>query len=196
MEDGGLQWWQESGVQQEYEAWMDNFNEENMPKISEMTQSKYLKQSDIDEEVIVTIAKIGQGNLSKEGDAPDMKWMVRLVEFDKPMVINTTNIKRLAKACGSDDTDDWIGKKVTLYVDHDVEFAGNIVGGLRFRGSPVKAVAPKTDFDKMLDNGGQDIPFLFNITTVCDTMGLSKSRMRIKDGPKTLSILSANKDDF
>lgn len=132
-----------------------------MAKISEMTQSKYLKQSDVPDEMTVTITKVGQGNLAKEGDPVDMKWMVRLAEFDKPMVINATNIKRLAKACGSDDTDDWIGKKVTIYVDHDVEYAGNIVGGLRFRGTSPTIITQRpakptgSTFDAMDD----DVPF-------------------------------------
>lgn len=104
-----------------------------MANIREMVDSKYLKQADVDDEVVVTIAKVGKGNIAKEGDEPDFKWMVRFEEFKKPMIINATNIKRLARACKSEETDEWVGKKVVLYVDHDVEFAGNVVGGLRIK---------------------------------------------------------------
>ncbi len=104
-----------------------------MAKIGDMIESKYLKQSDVEDEAIVTIQKVGKGNISKPGDEPEMKWMIRFEEFQKPMILNSTNIKRLSRACKSEDTDDWTGKKVTLFVDHDVEFAGNIVGGLRIR---------------------------------------------------------------
>ena len=162
MSDGGIQWWQEAGIQQEYEAYLDATQPEiEMPKISEMTQSKYLKQSDVDGEMVVTITKVGQGNLAKEGEPAEMKWMVRMAEFDKPMVINATNIKRLAKACGSDDTDDWTGKKATLYVDHDVEFGGNIVGGLRFRGTPPTIVTqrPAKQTGGTFDDMPDDVPF-------------------------------------
>lgn len=107
-----------------------------MAKISEMIESKYLKQSDVDDERTVTVSKVGKANIAKEGDEPEYKWMVRFAEFSKPMVLNSTNIKRLARACGSEDTDDWLEKKVVLYVDHDVEFAGNVVGGLRIRPLP------------------------------------------------------------
>lgn len=133
-----------------------------MPKIGEMVESKYLKQSDVHDEMVVTITKVGKRNIAREGDAPEYKWMVALKEFSKPMVLNSTNIKRLAKACQSDDTDDWIGKRVTLYVDPDVEYAGNIVGGLRFKSSPVapevtqrKPTQTGAPFDDMAD----DVPF-------------------------------------
>ena len=136
-----------------------------MPKISEMIESKYLKQSDFPDPLIVTVAKIGQMNIAKEGDAPDHKWAVRFNEFSKPMLLNSTNIKLLEKACGSDDTDDWIGKEVVVYTDDSVSFGGQVVGGLRIRkqeSAPTRkastaaaAVGAKTGFDNMDD----DIPF-------------------------------------
>jgi hypothetical protein len=133
-----------------------------MAKIGEMIESKYLKQSDVEDEIIVTVEKVGKANVAKKGDEPEYKWLVRFKEFEKPMVLNSTNIKRLAKACDSEDTDDWIGKQAVLYVDPDVEFAGNIVGGLRIRAHRVekapRQVTPKQtggQFDDMAD----DIPF-------------------------------------
>lgn len=126
-----------------------------MAKIGEMIESKYLKQSDVEDEVTVTITKVGKANIAKEGDTPEYKWMIRFNEFTKPMVLNSTNIKRLARACNSEDTDEWTGKKVVLYVDHDVEFAGNVVGGLRIRGAAKASTgAGATDFDKMIESGG------------------------------------------
>jgi len=128
-----------------------------MAKIGEMVESKYLKQSDVHDEMIVTITKVGKANIAREGDTPEYKWMIRFEELPKPMVLNATNIKRLAKACQSDDTDHWIGKRVTLYVDPDVEYAGNIVGGLRFKSQPV---GPKPRQQATTQTGavGDDIP--------------------------------------
>jgi hypothetical protein len=133
-----------------------------MAKIGEMIESKYLKQSDVEDEIVVTVEKVGKANVAKKGDEPEYKWLVRFKEFEKPMVLNSTNIKRLAKACDSDDTDGWIGKQAVLYVDPDVEFAGNIVGGLRIRAKPKahgtrqEMPAPSGNkFDDMED----DIPF-------------------------------------
>ncbi len=131
-----------------------------MAKVGEMIESKYLKQSDVDVEATVTVQKVGKVNIAKEGEEPEMKWLIRFDEFSKPMVLNSTNIKRLAKACQSEDTDEWTGKKVVPYVDPDVEFAGNVVGGLRIRAA-ARQNTQRTQgdtgskFDKMAD----DIPF-------------------------------------
>jgi len=123
-----------------------------------MIESKYLKQGDIEEETEVTIIKIGQLNVAREDEQPEMKWAVRFEELKKPMILNSTNIQLLAKACGSEDTDDWIGKKVVIFADPNVSFGGKLVGGLRVK-LPVKKktteAKPAGKFDDMED----DIPF-------------------------------------
>lgn len=127
-----------------------------MPKIGEMIESKYLKQSDVDGEVDVTITKIGQVNVARDDEQPEMKWAVKFQEFKKPMVLNSTNIQLLAKACGSEDTDDWIGKTVTIFADPNVSFGGKLVGGLRVR-LPIKKSSkmPAGNLEDMED----DVPF-------------------------------------
>lgn len=133
-----------------------------MAKIGEMIESKYLKQSDVDTDTVVTIEKVGKANVAPKGEEPEYKWLIRFTEFPKPMVLNSTNIKRLAKACASDDTDEWTGKQVVLYVDPDVEFAGNVVGGLRIRAHKqapqTRQVMPKPTGGKF-DDMADDIPF-------------------------------------
>ena len=120
-----------------------------MPKISEMIVSKYLKTTDVPDPVIVTIRGVKQVNIAKEGDAPEYKWIIGFKEFEKTMVLNSTNLHVAAKVLRSDDTDDWRGKEIILYTDPNVSFKGEVVGGLRFRGqekAPVKAAprqAPK-----------------------------------------------------
>jgi hypothetical protein len=104
-------------------------------KISEMLPSKYIKQSDIEQPTLVTIKKLTTADVS-QNQSGDMKWVAVFAELDKPMVLNSTNLKRIAKAHG-DDSDGWIGKQMVVYVDEDVEFGGEVVGGLRLR-------APKT----------------------------------------------------
>lgn len=126
-----------------------------------MLDSKYLKQSDVPDPVIVTISKIGRINLAKEGDPPEEKWAIRFNEFNKPMLLNSTNIKLLEKACGSDDTDDWKGKEVIIYTDENVSFGGQIVGGLRIRKQqpvPTKKTAYQDD-GRTLEEMDDDIPF-------------------------------------
>lgn len=129
-------------------------------KASQMIESKYLKKEDLDGEVIVTISKIGQGNVAMEDQPQDLKWMIRFNEFTKPMVLNSTNIQLLVKACESDDTDDWLGKEIILYVDDNVSFGGKLVGGIRIKSAkpasaPKRPIGRAETFDDMKD----DIPF-------------------------------------
>jgi len=113
-----------------------------MPNINQMIESKYLKQSDLDGEVEVTILKVGQLNVAREDAEPEMKWAAKFQEFKKPMVLNSTNLQLLAKACESEESEEWIGKKVVIYADPNVSFGGKLVGGLRVK-LPVKTKATK-----------------------------------------------------
>ena len=103
-----------------------------MAKISQMVDSKYLKQADVEDDTVVTVTKVGQANIAKDDAPPDMKWLIRFKEFDKPMVLNRTNIALMGNFCG-DDTDDWIGKQVIVYNDESIQFQGKVTGGLRFK---------------------------------------------------------------
>lgn len=111
-------------------------------KASAMLESKYLKQSDVEEDTTVTVRSLKRVNVARDDEEPEYRWTVLFKEFEKPMVLNATNIKRMSKALG-DDTDDWIGKQVVVYVDPDIEFGGNIVGGLRVRATKSKVTAPR-----------------------------------------------------
>lgn len=104
-----------------------------MPRVSEMIESKYLRKEDIQDEAVVTIERIGKVNVALDDQPEEKKWAVKFAEFAKPMVLNSTNIQLLAKACGSDNTDDWKQRKVIVYVDDNVSFQGKLIGGLRIR---------------------------------------------------------------
>lgn len=111
----------------------------NMPKISEMINSSYLKKEDVGDDMVVNIVGVKKANIAREDQDPDMKWLIKFTEFEKPMVLNSTNIQLLARACDSDDTADWKGKQVILYVDDNVSFQGKLVGGLRIKSLKRKA---------------------------------------------------------
>ena len=159
--DGGLRWWQETA-----RDGFAQFNQDtNMPKLSEMLESKYLKQADVDGEVPVTFKAIKRVNVARDDEEAEYKWTALFHEFDKPLVMNPTNLKRTAKALG-DDTDDWIGNSMILYVDPDIEFGGNVVGGLRLRAARNPAAKAKAALSpdqinrKLRDAEPQDdVPF-------------------------------------
>ncbi len=112
-----------------------------MPKISEMRESKFLKKEDVGRGALATITSCQQHNVALEGAPPEHKWTLSFQEFDKPLVLNATNIQVCAQICESDDTDDWGGHQIVLYTDPNVMYAGQVVGGIRIR--PKKAVTVK-----------------------------------------------------
>lgn len=114
-----------------------------MPKISEMKSSKFLKKEDVGEGVTCTITGVSQENVAKEGVDPEMKWCLHFSNLDKPLVLNSTNMQLIAKFLGSEDTDDWEGKKIILYDDPSVSFGGKLTGGIRVRAHKAKLSDPE-----------------------------------------------------
>jgi hypothetical protein len=114
-----------------------------MPKTSEMMQSNYLKKEDVGEDgTIVTIRDFQQVNVAAKGEPEEVKWTMTFDEFEKPLVLNSTNIKLAENALGSDDTDDWIGKKIIVYSEPNISFGGKLVGGIRIKAHR-KAAPPR-----------------------------------------------------
>lgn len=132
-----------------------------MPKTHDMRESKFLKQSDIGKGVLATIAGCVQKNVAADGAEPEAKWCLTFHELDKPLVLNSTNIQLCEAICGSDDTDHWIGKRIVLYVDPNVSYAGKLVGGIRVR-KPKPTAAPAVPPPPVVaadDFDDSDIPF-------------------------------------
>lgn len=130
-----------------------------MPKISEMKESKFLKQADVGTAVLWTVHGVERVNVAKEGAEPEYKWAMSFAESDKPLVLNWTNIQLCERIFGSDDTDHWTNKKIVLYIDPNVSYGGKVVGGIRVRApkpGSVKAPAPPPPVTELTDD---DIPF-------------------------------------
>jgi hypothetical protein len=128
--------------------------------INQLTSSKYLKGSDFKEPALCVIADVKKQNVAKDNEPPKYRGVMFFEGHEKGLVLNTTNLKRAAKACNSENTDDWIGKKVVVYFDDEVEFGGEQVGGIRLRAPRQAAPEPeppkrKENFDDLKD----DIPF-------------------------------------
>ena len=112
-----------------------------MPTLNEMLPSRFLKKEDVPAPVLVTISAITHEVVDK--DTEEKKWAMHFEEFDKPLALNSTNLQITAKACGSQDSDEWLGRKIVIYTDDNVSFAGKIVGGLRLRAQKVTTNKPK-----------------------------------------------------
>jgi hypothetical protein len=128
-------------------------------KIGELTQSKFLKAADFTEPALLTISTVTKENVAKPNEPKKERGVMFFEERDKGLVLNATNLKRAAAACGSDDTDDWVGKKIVCYYDENVEFGGDLVGGLRLRAPKAAKPALKPPPETFADMD-DDIPFL------------------------------------
>ena len=99
--------------------------------INEAFPSRYLKAGDLPDEgsQLVTIEKI---SLEEIGRDRETKPIIYFEEFDKALVCNKTNAKAIARVTGSDDFDEWIGRKIALY-RAEVEFQGEMVEAIRVK---------------------------------------------------------------
>lgn len=104
-----------------------------MPDISQMTESKFLKRSDVGAGKLVTIESCEQMNVAKENDPKEMKWCLHFAELDKPMVLNKVNAELISMISGERNSDNWNGVKVVVYDDPSVSYGGKLVGGIRVR---------------------------------------------------------------
>lgn len=97
-------------------------------------ESKFLSEEDmpVEGDLIVTISDI-QKQLVGQGEKAQQKWILFFKEAKKGLVLNATNIKTLTTLFHSDDSDDWMGQKIAVWYNPDVEMMGEIVGGLRIR---------------------------------------------------------------
>lgn len=111
-----------------------------MPRIGDMKVSKFLKRSDLgeDDEIVFTVKGVSEENAGT-ADQEDIKWALLFKETDKPMILNWTNMQLMERITGSDNTDDWTGKKIMIWFDESVQFKGEMKGGLRIKKAPGSA---------------------------------------------------------
>ncbi len=127
-------------------------------KTSAMIPSKFLKKDDFEQPQVCTMRTVKLEEVGQDGET---RWVLYFNEHDKGMVLNTTSIRLLESTYG-DESDEWTGKKVKVYVDPNVAFAGKIVGGLRLAGpsKPKAAPAPAAVLkDEIAPDFNDDIPF-------------------------------------
>lgn len=103
--------------------------------LGDLKSSKFLKKEDVGEGSLVTIRALHQENVAKEGADEELKAVMYFEEFEKPLVLNSTNGQIIAKITGieEDIERNWIGKKIVLYNDPNVSFGGKVTGGIRVR---------------------------------------------------------------
>jgi hypothetical protein len=143
-----------------------------MAKLSDAFPSRYLK-ADVDVpddgQLVVTIRDADFETVG-QGDSAEQKLVLYFQETSKGLVLNKTNGTTIAGLLKSDDTDDWIGRKIAL-VSLDVQYGAEMTRGIRVskrlpRDNPsaVKPAAPASGAKlstkpEITDQDDSDIPF-------------------------------------
>ena len=87
---------------------------------------------------VLEIARVQRGLVqSREKPKGEHRPFVYFKGAQKPLVCNATNAESFSSMAGSEDTDRWIGMKVTLYATQVKSKGGKPVQGIRVR--PMKA---------------------------------------------------------
>jgi hypothetical protein len=101
-----------------------------MARLSELYGGNYLKAEDIKDRGDVTV-QIDNVTIA-ELDEGKRKAVLHFKGKDKTLALNVTNANMLEEISGSDETDDWIGKRITLFTTK-VDFQGKRVLAIRIK---------------------------------------------------------------
>ena len=110
--------------------------------------SNFLKKEDLPKPVKVKIDSAEMIEFDQDGKT-QRKIVLKFEGKEKALACNKTNARTIAAMHG-DETDNWIGKEITLYNDPTVSMGDQVVGGIRIQYMP-----PVTEGDGFDD----DIPF-------------------------------------
>lgn len=99
-------------------------------RIGDYFPSTYIKADELDGDVTYTIKAVKPENVG-QGKNAERKPIVYFEEIEKGLVLNKTNGHTIETQHGP-ETDDWIGKRITLYAT-EVEFQGEVMLGIRVR---------------------------------------------------------------
>lgn len=135
-------------------------------KISGRGESRYLSKEDIENPIRLTMSRVTE-EMVKGDRGDEHKYVLHFEERGvKAMILNVGNRKRLITGFG-DETDDWRGKQIEVYVDPNVEMGGEVVGGIRVR--PVEKQAPKAPAKPQMD--------VNQAIAACGVVGISREEM-------------------
>lgn len=101
-----------------------------------LNPSRYLKAAEfLGADVTYTIERVKHEEMERDDNTSENRGIIFFKEVDKGWVMNVVNAKSLAAMFGT-ETDNWVGKRVTLWPDPNVKAFGQIVTAIRVRGSP------------------------------------------------------------
>ena len=85
------------------------------------------------EDLVATIKQVTQADVIGTGGKKELKTVVMFEENIKPMVLNRTNSKTITKLFKTPYIEQWKGKKIQIYIEHNIQAFGEVVDGIRVR---------------------------------------------------------------
>jgi hypothetical protein len=109
--------------------------------VNDLLEGKYLTAGSFPRPVRVVIRELKRELVGRQDGPKERKGILYFQGYDKGVVLNKTNTRKLVQILGTDDEVEWIGKAVILRNDETVEFGGKITGGIRFSAVPARGSA-------------------------------------------------------
>ncbi len=136
--------------------------------------SKYLKAADFDDvDTPLTITRVVMEQISPDERA---KPIIYFQELEKGMNCNSTNKNTIKKLYG-EETDNWIGKTITLWINHDVQYKQDTVSAIRVRS---RAPVPVSEPVRRSEQASQRIGDPQTLAFVLTVEGLDAAEQTLK----------------
>lgn len=116
-----------------------------MPDVRSLFDKEFLYAYDLQgRDVTVKIVRVVGGKVTGKGGKAAKKPVVYFEGKEKGLALNITNVRTIKSLYGSFQSEDWIGKWVTLYTT-TTEMGGETVECIRIRPTipPARGAAPK-----------------------------------------------------
>lgn len=94
--------------------------------------SNYLRKEEIEGDVPLTISSVEEEEVGF-GENKSIKLVVYFKEIEKGLVVGSKAVLNALIDAFTDETDEWVGKPVVLYVDPNVTYMGKRIGGIRVK---------------------------------------------------------------
>lgn len=156
-------------------------------KINEIYKGKFLKAEQLKtgpgtyKTLVLTI----EGASMHQFDDGKDQIVLSFEGSDQQLGLSKTTAMQVAEIAGSDDTDDWVGKEIELFVDKTVRFKGTLTPSIRVRvpSKGKKATATEAPPD---DEDGQG-PSIEGVTDKLTAWDYFSNR-QARDGVATAGI--------
>ncbi len=103
-------------------------------KLTQMFPKRYATGSDFQGKALtLTVARVASEKMHPQANAPETeKWVLYFNETKKGVILNRTLAFQIAEILGSDETEEWVGKSITLF-PQPMNVAGRSVIAIRAR---------------------------------------------------------------